>query len=132
MIDGFNKYFKGRILEDQNGNNLPAREVRIPSAFDVKFQTPLIRRLRKEMYKLLEGKEKGATYMPIITEEELNQYREDGTVVVGNPNDEIQDGALDAGTNCGVLPEAYGNETHKSDWLDTVLEKKGENMTRSD
>jgi hypothetical protein len=61
---------------------------------------------RKVTVKLLEGKKTGKLYMPIITEEELKQYQEHGTVVVDDPGDSSKNAALvffDEGRKHGSL-----------------------------
>jgi hypothetical protein len=88
-MEAFNEFFLGKVLQDFDGEDLSPRGVRDEISIKGKLyhDNSGIRPIRNVMRKLLEGKHGGMLYVPIITEAELKQYREDGTVVVDDPGD---------------------------------------------
>lgn len=78
----FNSFFEGRVMKDERGDDLPPRRSREETSLRGKVSKmhSKIWKLRDVTRKLLEGKRGGAVYVPEITEEELRQYRIDGSV----------------------------------------------------
>jgi hypothetical protein len=84
VVDAFNDFFEGKILQDPNGEDLPGREARDEVSIRSKlaYVKSGIKPMRDTMRKLLEGRSGGTVYIPEITEQELKRYREDGTVLI--------------------------------------------------
>jgi hypothetical protein len=88
-LEAFNEFFLGKVLQDPSGEDLPPRGARDEISIKGKLYHGKsgIKSMRDVIRKLLEGKHGGVVYVPIITEDELKQYREDGTVIVDDPGD---------------------------------------------
>tara|TARA_R110002003_G_scaffold284_8_gene18297 strand:+ start:846 stop:2621 length:1776 start_codon:yes stop_codon:yes gene_type:complete len=89
VVDAFNNFFEGKILQDSNGEDLPAREARDEVSIRGKlaYVKSGIKPMRDTMRKLLEGRPGGTVYVPEITEQELKKYLEDGTVLIDDDYD---------------------------------------------
>jgi hypothetical protein len=92
-MERFNDFFLGKVLRGPGGEDLPPREARDEISMKGKLYHVKsgIKPMRDVIRKLLEGKHDGVMYVPLITEDELKQYREKGTVVMENPDDVDQD-----------------------------------------
>jgi hypothetical protein len=90
ITEEFNKFFVGKVLKDEHGADLPPREMREVLSIHSKLYhaNSGIPALRMVIRKLMETRHGGIVYVPIITEEELQKYREDGTVELDDPQDE--------------------------------------------
>jgi hypothetical protein len=90
ITEEFNKFFVGKVLKDEHGADLPPREMReVLSIHSKLYHTNSgIPALRTVIRKLMETRHGGDVYVPIITEEELRRYQEDGTVELDDPQDE--------------------------------------------
>lgn len=82
ITHAFNSSFGGCILKDGFGQDLPPREDRMELSIRNKIIKPntKIWELRDATRKLLYGKRGGEVYVPEVSEEELRQYRADGTM----------------------------------------------------
>ncbi|KAF2029544.1 hypothetical protein EK21DRAFT_89639 [Setomelanomma holmii] len=82
LVDAYNAFWEGKVLQDSDSEDLPAREAHDDVSVKAKLLTDGIKPMRDTMRKLLESKSSGHVYVPKITEDELNQSRENGTVVI--------------------------------------------------
>lgn len=94
--EAFNEFFEGKLLVDAKGNQLPAREARENTSFRGKFvrQGSKLWQLREDTRGLLDKDSNGKIYVPVITEEELDRYRESGIVAVDDPDNADKNNAL--------------------------------------
>jgi hypothetical protein len=83
ITTAFNAFFEGRVLKDGHGSDLPPREARGERSIKGKMAKVHTRiwHLRDVTRGLLEGKRGGVAYVPGITEDELERYRQDGTIL---------------------------------------------------
>lgn len=83
VTQAFSTFFEGRVLKDESGQDLPPRQARVELSIRNKIMKPntKIWELRDATRKLLHGKRGGDVYVPQILEEELRQYRADGSVL---------------------------------------------------
>ena len=83
IATAFNAFFEGRVLKDRHGCDLPPREARGEKSIKGKMTKTdtKIWHLRDITRRLLEGNRGGVAYVPEITEDELERYRQDGTVL---------------------------------------------------
>jgi hypothetical protein len=86
-MEHFNDFFVGKILRGPGGENLPPRGARDETSMKGKLYhvNSGIKPLRDVIRKLTEGKHGGVMCVPIITEDELQQYQEKGTVKMDDP-----------------------------------------------
>ncbi|KAH7093386.1 hypothetical protein FB567DRAFT_587820 [Paraphoma chrysanthemicola] len=86
VVDAFNDFFEGKILQDAAGADLPAREARDEISLKAKLaqHSSGIKPMRDTMRKLLEGRSGAMVYVPKITEGEFDRYLQDGTVLIDN------------------------------------------------
>ncbi|KAH7082912.1 hypothetical protein BKA63DRAFT_584051 [Paraphoma chrysanthemicola] len=79
VVDEFNDFFEGKILQDAAGADLPAREPRDEMSLKAELaqNSSGIKPMRHTVRKLLEGQSGGMVYVPQITEQELDRYLQD-------------------------------------------------------
>jgi hypothetical protein len=98
VMEVFNTFFQGKVLKDANGHGLGTRTARdvisIRGKLDGRVST--IAKERRLMRGLVDGQAGGLLYIPVVTEEELKKFQEDGTVVVDDPTEVGKNAALDA------------------------------------
>jgi hypothetical protein len=96
VMDSFNEFFLGKVLQGADGWEQPPREARDEISIKGKLYhvNSGIKPMRDVMRKLVEGKHGGTLYVPIITEDELKQYRENCTIAMDDPKDLEQNAAL--------------------------------------
>jgi hypothetical protein len=89
VLVAFNAYFEGRALRDANGEDVGPRPSRDAISIRGKLdgRASKIAKERKEMRELLEGKKSGAVFVPAVTEAELTEFQENGTVAVDDPSE---------------------------------------------
>ena len=89
VTEAFNEYFEGRVVKAADGEDAPPRSARNQYSVRTKLNGKIcqIAKGRSIIRGLLEGKKSKELYMPVITEEELAQFMEDGTVVIDDPAD---------------------------------------------
>lgn len=92
----FNDFFEGKVLKDKHGVDLPPRQPRQVKSLTSKLTRPnhQPRKTRDIIRKLLEGRTGGVLYIPVITQEDLRRYCEDGTFDTEDPNDESKNAAI--------------------------------------
>jgi hypothetical protein len=93
----FNTFFVGKVLKDADGQSLSPRVARYPGTIYNHIHTRGPRELvdlREEVLSMLEDRTDGQLYVPVITEEEIQQYRSDGTFIVDDPSDKAKNQAL--------------------------------------
>jgi hypothetical protein len=96
IMEAFNAFFAGKVFKDEAGNAMAPRPARDAESIRSKVSQRVgkLAEYRKVTAKLLRGKKTGKVYMPVIAEEELRQYQENGTVVVDDPEDANKNAAL--------------------------------------
>ncbi|RMZ74490.1 hect-domain-containing protein [Pyrenophora seminiperda CCB06] len=87
MREAFNAHFEGKTLKAADGMDAPPRTSRSVSGFAQKLSTGTYLEDRRIIRGLLERKKPKEIYLPVITEEELERFMEDDTVVIDDPND---------------------------------------------
>ncbi|KAF1911469.1 hypothetical protein BDU57DRAFT_524605 [Ampelomyces quisqualis] len=95
MVDGFNAFFQGQVLQDVDGHDLFPRDARDGVSIKGKLRSfnSGVPRVREVTRKLLEGKKGGEVYMPVIRQDELGKYQEDGTIEIADFEDRKANGA---------------------------------------
>ena len=88
VMEAFNAYFEGKILKAADGNDTPPRSARNLTSMKSKLEgkKSKISKDRSAIRKLLEGSNSKELYVPVITEDDLAQFLEDGTVVIDDPS----------------------------------------------
>jgi hypothetical protein len=98
VMEVFNTFFQGKVLEDTNGDEVGTRTARdvisIRGKLDGRVST--IAKERRLMRGLVDGQNGGLLYIPVVTEEELEKFLKDGRVVVDDPTMAGKNAALDA------------------------------------
>jgi hypothetical protein len=94
--DAFNAFFAGKVLKDEAGDDLLPRAARDETSIRGKYATTALRTIRDGTRKLLEGRKGEKLYVPVITEEELSRFLDDGVVEADDPTDPSQNTALEA------------------------------------
>jgi hypothetical protein len=94
--DVFNAFFAGKVLKDEAGGDLLPRTVRDETSIRGKYATRALRTIRDGTRKLLEGRKGEKLYVPVITEEELSRFLDDGVVGTDDPTDASKNAALGA------------------------------------
>jgi hypothetical protein len=89
IMERFNDFFLGKVLQGPGGEDLPPRGARDEISMKGKLYhvNSGIKPLRDVIRKLTEGKHGGVMCVPAITEHELQKYQEKGTVYMGDPAD---------------------------------------------
>lgn len=84
IVEAFNGFFEGRVLKNSKGEDMAAREPRgeITIRNKLTHQKFEAYKLREKIRSCIKGKRPKAVYLPSITERELKDYMQDGTVVV--------------------------------------------------
>ncbi|CAO2655488.1 Nn.00g042910.m01.CDS01 [Neocucurbitaria sp. VM-36] len=100
-MQAFNSFFEGKVLKDVNGVALPPRLARDETSIRGKIgnKKSVLWKLRDVTRKLLEGKHGGSLYVPVITDDELRRYQQDGTVTT----DELNNDDLNATLQIGAI-----------------------------
>jgi hypothetical protein len=101
VTKSLNDFFEGLILKDVSGEDMVLREIQSENSFKGKLATTKLKEMRTVTQKLMEGRKPSKLYIPIVTLEEFMKYREDGTVVIDDPNDVDKNAALAEATNAG-------------------------------
>jgi len=88
VMEAFNAYFEGKILKAADGNDTPPRSARNLVSMKSKLEGKKsnISKDRSAIRKLLEGNKSKELYVPVITDEDLAQFLEDGTVMIDDPS----------------------------------------------
>jgi hypothetical protein len=96
IMDRFNDFFLGKVLQGPGGEDLPLRGARDEISMKGKLYhvNSGIKPLRDVIRKLTEGKHGGVMCVPAITEYELQQYQEKGTVDMDDPADADETAAM--------------------------------------
>jgi hypothetical protein len=92
ITEAFNKFFVGKVLLDEDGEEQPPREMREEISIKGKLNNNKseIYPLRLVIRRLLQSKKGGIQYVPIITEDEMLRYQQSGKVVLDDPEDETK------------------------------------------
>ncbi|KAF1844979.1 uncharacterized protein K460DRAFT_354841 [Cucurbitaria berberidis CBS 394.84] len=98
-MEAFNSFFEGKVLKDDDGNALSPRKARDEQSlkYKINYKKSPIWNLRDEIRKLLKGKRGGALYVPVITEDELRRYQQDGIIITDDPREASKNAALGVG-----------------------------------
>lgn len=94
LFDGF---FEGKVLKDEYGYSLPPRAARPYGSVNNHLRgrgPPALNAVRKEVMDLSQDSIGGQLYIPIITDEDIQQYHADGTVTLDDINEESRNYAL--------------------------------------
>ncbi|KAF2791944.1 hypothetical protein K505DRAFT_363366 [Melanomma pulvis-pyrius CBS 109.77] len=83
ILKAFNSFFASKIIKDKHGKSLPPRAPRDEKSFSAKLNrtSTALFKLREEIKTILQGKTGGEVFVPVITEDEIRQYREHRTAV---------------------------------------------------
>lgn len=93
----FNSFFEGKVLKDADGQPLPPCTPRKFGSLHNHLRRPKnvkLVTLREEILNLLQDSNDCQLYVPIITQDEIEQYCADGAVVVDDPSDPAKNGAF--------------------------------------
>jgi hypothetical protein len=93
----FNDFFAGKVLKNADGQSLAPRVSRHTGTIYNHIHTRGPRKLvdlGEEVLSMLEDSTDGQLYVPVITEEEIQRYLSDGTVIFDDPSDKAKNQAL--------------------------------------
>ncbi|KAJ4371097.1 hypothetical protein N0V83_004313 [Neocucurbitaria cava] len=87
--EAFNRFFEGKVQKDGDGIDQPPHPAREETSIKGKISKKgsVVWRLRDVTRRLLEAKHGGKLYVPVITEDELRRYQQDGSVTIGGSNE---------------------------------------------
>ncbi|KAL1591661.1 hypothetical protein SLS60_011659 [Paraconiothyrium brasiliense] len=97
MYKCFNRFFDGKVLKDADGNALTPRVARYTGVIHKHLKTQRASKivtLREEVLRMMEDRTGGQLYVPVITDDEIQQYRAGGTCIVDDPDDKTKNQGL--------------------------------------
>lgn len=96
VLHAFNEFFEGKALQNESGHTLPPRQRRDINSMRGKLfrKDNKVWKLRTVTRKLLEGSHGGSLYVPIIAEEDLQEYCAFGSFETDDPTDATKNAAL--------------------------------------
>jgi len=87
ITDAFNNFFVGKTFKNSKGIDTPPRIARTTYSVEGRIKNSTLSKLRKDVLRVIDVRNGGIVYIPIITEEELRQYCDEEVVIYDNPED---------------------------------------------
>ncbi|KAJ4359507.1 uncharacterized protein N0V89_000062 [Didymosphaeria variabile] len=90
MYKCFNNFFEGKVLKDSDGQPLSPRVARYTGTIHKHLRRPGAVKMvavREEILSMMEDRAGGQLYVPVITDDDIQQYLAGGTYTVDDPDD---------------------------------------------